>query len=210
VTAAGLDASFAAYLTLTAILAITPGGTTALVVRNTLGGGRGAGLSTAMGAAAANCTHALLAGIGVSVLLAHSPSALAVIRVAGAAYLAWLGLRSLSDALRPSGDVAVLKPAPTPSAGSGGFREGLTVNLANVTVITFYLTIVPSFVPPGASHWYFALLAACHVTIQLACHSIWSTALHAVRRWLAHSRARRALSAATGIALLFLAARVLF
>jgi threonine/homoserine/homoserine lactone efflux protein len=202
--------SFAAYLTFTVILAITPGGTTALIVRNTLRGGRGAGLATAAGAAVANSTHALLAGLGLSVLLAHSPTALVAIRYIGGAYLTWLGLRSLLDAFRsPVGGLA-LENGGGPGVDAGGFREGLTVNLANVTVITFYLTIVPSFVPDGASHWYFALLAACHVTIQFICHSMWSTALHAVRRWLAPPPARRALSIATGVALLFLAARVVF
>ena len=201
--------SFVAYLTFTAILAITPGGTTALVVRNTLRGGRRAGLATAVGAAIANCTHALLAGLGLSVLLAHSPSALVVVRFAGAAYLAWLGVRSLWDAMRSS-DVGLMPESiPAHRAGAGGLREGLTFNLANVTVITFYITIVPSFVPAGASDWYFALLAACHVTIQFLCHSTWSTALHAVRRWLAPPAARRALNAVTGVLLLLLAARVL-
>jgi threonine/homoserine/homoserine lactone efflux protein len=99
---------------------------------------------------------------------------------------------------------------PPLSAGVGvGFREGLALNLVNPAIISFYVAIVPTFIPAGAPWFYFALLAATHVGIALACHSMWATALHAVRRWFAAPGARRALTAATGVALLFLAARVL-
>ena len=93
-----MGAGVAAYLTFTAILVVTPGSTTAVVVRNTLLGGRRAGLATALGAAAANTTHATLAGIGLSVLLTTFPHIVDVVRLGGAAYLAWLGVLSLGRA----------------------------------------------------------------------------------------------------------------
>jgi threonine/homoserine/homoserine lactone efflux protein len=98
---------------------------------------------------------------------------------------------------------------PPLRTGAGGFRDGLAINLANPTIITFYLAIVPSFIPAGAPHFYFATLAAIHVTIAFVCHSMWAVALHAVRRWFAAQWARRTLTAATGLALIYLAARVL-
>ena len=78
-TAAGLGAGFAAYVTFTFILAVTPGSITAIVVRNTLRGGRAAGLACACGAAVANMVHALLAGLGLSLLIARWPVALVTV-----------------------------------------------------------------------------------------------------------------------------------
>lgn len=83
------------------------------------------------------------------------------------------------------------------------------MNLANATIISFYIAIVPSFMPAGAPRTYFAMLAGSHVTIAFVCHSMWAMAFHAVRRWFAAPAARRALTAATGLALILLAVRVL-
>jgi threonine/homoserine/homoserine lactone efflux protein len=210
VTAGGLDANLVAYLTFTAILAVTPGATTAVVVRNTLRGGRSAGLATAAGAALANATHATFAGLGLAVLFTHWPSGLVAIRILGAVYLAWLGAQSLWTAFHlHDGGLSFESEGPPLRTGAGGFRDGLAINLANPTIITFYLAIVPSFIPAGAPHFYFATLAAIHVTIAFVCHSMWAVALHAVRRWFAAQWARRTLTAATGLALIYLAARVL-
>lgn len=210
-----------AYLTFTAILVVTPGATTAVVVRNTLRGGRAAGLASAVGAALANSTHATLAGLGLAVLFTQWPAGLVAVRVAGAVYLAWLGAQSLWTAFHlldgglsfESGDVRRGAEAPAPGESplrtdARGFREGLAINLANPAIITFYLAIVPSFIPPGAPRSYFVMLAACHVVMALACHSMWAIALHAVRRWFAAPGARRALTATTGLALIYLAVRV--
>ena len=238
----GLGAGFAAYVTFTFILAVTPGAITAMVVRNTLRGGRAAGLACACGAAVANTVHAVLAGLGLSLLLARWPMALLSVRVLGAAYLAWLGVQSLWVAFRsadgglrfvadvrrggsadpPSGAGASNQPPPGLRRSAEalrakaedaplrtGFREGLTLNIVNPAIISFYIAIVPTFIPAGAPRFYFVLLAATHVAIALTCHSMWAVALHAVRRWFAAPGARRALTAATGVALIVLAVRVL-
>ena len=88
--------SYLAYLPFTAVLVATPGAATAVVVRNTLAGGRRAGMAAALGAALGNTTHAAAAGLGLAVLVTRWPAGLTAIRVAGAAFLCWLGIRSLS------------------------------------------------------------------------------------------------------------------
>ena len=192
---------------------ITPGSTTAIVVRNTLMGGRIAGLTAALGAAAANTSHATAAGLGLAVVFARWPIALAVLRVAGACYLAWLGVASVLRVIRHAdGGLALIAPSaarPGLSAHGGSFRQGLTANLLNPAIATFYLVVVPSFIPAGAPQARFAVLAAIHVTMALVCHSVWALALDALRPLLRPAAARRALEAATGLALIFLAARVL-
>jgi threonine/homoserine/homoserine lactone efflux protein len=206
-----MDHGFLAYLTVTTILVVTPGATTAVVVRNTMAGGRRAGLGVALGAAIANASHAVAAGLGVTMAIGRWPAALEAVRLAGAAYLAWLGLQSLGRAAGLlAGGLPFLQADGTvhPIDRRASLREGLGVNLLNPAVITFYLVVVPAFIPRGA-HGYFAVLAAVHVGLALLCHAAWATALHHLRAWLGPPRVRRTLEGLMGIALVALAWRVL-
>jgi threonine/homoserine/homoserine lactone efflux protein len=203
-----------AYLSFTFVLVVTPGSTTAVVVRNTLAGGRAAGLAAAAGAAAGNTSHATAAGLGLAVLFARWPFALAVLRVAVAAYLGWLGISSLYRvARRADGGLHVLSGEPdrrlTRDQRRGSFRQGLAVNLLNPAIATFYLVVVPSFLPAGAPRWYFAVLAAMHIGLAFLCHGLWAVGLDRVRRVFRHPASRRLLEGASGVALVGLAARVL-
>jgi threonine/homoserine/homoserine lactone efflux protein len=203
-----VDPLLAAYLAFTFLLVVTPGATTAVVIRNTLAGGTRAGLTAAAGAAVGNSSHAVAAGVGVAMLVARRPDLLAILRFAGAVYLLWLGVRSLWAAARlPDGGV---RPPPSGRRGHGGpsFREGITVNLLNPAIASFYLAVVPSFVPAGAPRGWFAVLAACHVLMALACHSAWAVALDRLGGLFERPAARRLLQAGTGVALLALAGRV--
>jgi threonine/homoserine/homoserine lactone efflux protein len=201
-----------AYLSFTFVLVITPGSTTAVVVRNTLAGGRAMGLAAAAGAAVANTSHATAAGLGLAVVFARWPLALMALRFAGAAYLGWLGVVSLYRTARfADGGLQVLSNGTTEGATAqrrGSFRQGFTVNVLNPAIATFYLVVVPSFLPSGAPRWYFVVLAALHVTIAFACHGLWAVGLDRVRRVFRRPESRRLLEGATGVALIALAGRV--
>jgi threonine/homoserine/homoserine lactone efflux protein len=208
-----VDPLFLAYLTFTAVLVVTPGSTTAVVVRNALGGGRNAGLAAAMGAAVANSSHAALAGLGLAVVFSRWPMAMTALRISGGAYLAWLGCRSVYRVVRhPDGGLRMMQRGASEPASAGAhagsFREGLTVNLLNPAIATFYLVVVPSFIPAGATRSYFALLAFVHVGLAFLCHGAWALALDRIRHLLHAPVTRRALEAATGVALIALAIRV--
>jgi threonine/homoserine/homoserine lactone efflux protein len=207
-----VDPLFLTYLVFTFILAVTPGSTTAVVVRNTLRGGRAAGLAAAAGAAVGNTSHATAAALGLAVLFTQWPIALTALRIGGAAFLTWLGLVSVYRAARHA-DGGVPLVTTSRSSGrdiaSGGFRQGLAVNLLNPAIATFYLVVVPSFLPPAAPRWYFAALAAVHVAMAFTCHGVWALALDRLRELFRPPLARRVLEGATGVALLILAARVL-
>jgi threonine/homoserine/homoserine lactone efflux protein len=202
------DPLFAAFLSFTFVLVATPGATTAVVVRNTLDGGRRAGLFAALGAACANITHATVAGLGGAALLRVWPGALDAVRLAGGGYLAWLGLRSLWLAYLGHAPLA-LAFTEAREAQHRSWREGLTVNLLGPVILTFYLTVVPTFMRPSWPRGAYVVLAVCHVAMAFACHSAWVLALHRMRAVFRHAGPRRALGAATGVALLLLAARVL-
>jgi len=212
VSRAAIDSSYLAFFTFTFVLVVTPGSTTAVVVRNTLEGGRRAGYLTALGAALANTIIAISCGLGLSVLLAVWPGSLDAIRIAGAAFLGWLGLASLyRAATREDGGIKLsLDPnAAPPRAHDGAYvGDGLGINLLSPVIISFYLSVVPSFIPAGASRLYYSGLAATHVGLAIACHATWATALDAMRRWFVAPWKRRLLQAGTGLALIGLAIRV--
>jgi threonine/homoserine/homoserine lactone efflux protein len=204
------DPSLAAYVTLTALLVVTPGASTALVIRHALGGGRTAGLAAAAGIAVANASWAAAAGLGITAVLTRAPVVFTAIRFGGAAYLAVLGLRTLARAFKPANGIL-----PTDDGGltaspnvRPAFRDGVAVNLMNPPIATFYLVVVPSFMPaPSAAR--FALLASIHVTMAFVCHAAWVIGFHGMRTLWTRPAARRAVDAAVGIALMALAVRML-
>jgi threonine/homoserine/homoserine lactone efflux protein len=204
------DASLAAYITLTALLVVTPGSSTAMVIRHALAGGRAAGLATAGGIVVANASWAAAAGLGITAVLSRAPAVFTAIRFGGAAYLAYLGLRAL---IRASGQGTETfsndrDGAPTPPDLSSAFRDGVAVNLLNPPIATFYVIVVPSFMPaPSAGR--FALLATIHVAMAFVCHAVWATGFDALRGIWTRPAARRSVDAAVGLALLALAGRML-
>jgi threonine/homoserine/homoserine lactone efflux protein len=208
-----VSADLAAFITLTFFLVVTPGATTAVIVDRTLAGGRAGGLAAALGAAVGNSTHAAAAGLGVAWLLARSPVALDVIRIGGAAFLAWLGIRTLLGVARarwrmPRRGGRPDEPHAASTSAVAAFRAGVLVNLLNPPIIVFYLSIVPGFVPAGATWRYTLLLSAIHVTMAFALHVVWAVAFGRLRRWVATPGRLGALSTLTGLALVALAIRV--
>src|SRR5688572_21949598 len=217
VSTTAIDSSYLAFFSFTFILVVTPGSTTAVVVRNTLEGGRRAGYVTALGAAAANTVIAIACGIGLSVLLAVWPQSLDAIRIGGAMFLAWLGATSLWRAWqKPDGGIRLtLDPHAAPPRWGGRshafayFGDGLAINLLSPVIISYYLSVLPSFIPAGAPRLYYSGLAATHVSLAVACHAMWATALDAMRRWFVQPWRRKLLQAVTGLALIGLAIRIL-
>ena len=207
-----IDSSYLAFVTFTFILVLTPGSTTAVVVRNTLEGGRRAGYLTATGAALANLLIAIGCGLGLSVLLGVWPQSLDVVRIGGALFLAWLGAVSLFRAwTRDDGGInlALDGAAPPRSHARAYFGDGLAINLLSPVIISYYLSVVPSFIPAGASRFYYPGLAATHVSLAWLCHAMWATALDFMRRWFVQPWRRRVLQAASAFALIGLAGRLM-
>jgi threonine/homoserine/homoserine lactone efflux protein len=204
------DPSLAAYVALTALLVVTPGSSTAMVVRHVLGGGRAAGLAAAAGIAVANASWAVAAGLGVTAILSRVPLVFALIRFGGAAYLAVLGVRALGRALLPSQETILARAEDDPSGPDLGaaFRDGVVVNLLNPPIATFYIVVVPSFMT-GPEPGRFALLAAIHIGLALLCHAAWAVGFASLRTVWAHPATRRGVDMAIGIALLALAVRML-
>ncbi|MFI5179336.1 MAG: LysE family translocator [Vicinamibacterales bacterium] len=201
-----IDPQLAAYIPVTFLFAITPGATTAVVVRNATEGGWRDGVRTAVGAAGGNASQALAAGLGLAVILRQEPRAYAALQWAGAGYLSWLGLQSVWRAWHglPRPSLAGGRPRGTGAA----IRQGLFANLLNPSVGTFYLAILPSFLPPRPGALRFALFAAIHISIAFACHCGWATAFDQLKALFVRPWFARLVEAASGGVLFWLAGRM--
>lgn len=143
------DSQVLAFTLIAAVMTAVPGADTMLVVRNVLRGGRRDGFFTSVGICSGLYVHATLSALGISVILMRSATAFAVMKIAGACYLAWLGFNSLRSAARggPAPESAVVaRTAVTPARC---FREGFLTNVLNPKVIAFYLALLPQFIGPA-------------------------------------------------------------
>jgi threonine/homoserine/homoserine lactone efflux protein len=135
-----LSPTFAAFLVASFILAITPGPGVVYIVSRTLSQGRIAGLASVCGIATGNLGNAAAASLGIAALLAASASAFAVIKLAGAAYLIFLGLK----ALRSKSPASANERAPGVSK-TLVFRDGFFVALLNPKTMLFFAALLPQF-----------------------------------------------------------------
>ena len=196
-----------AFLAIAAVVICTPGPDTALTIRNALAGGRRGGVSTAAGVAAGQLAWTVATSLGLAGLLVASEPAFAVVRWAGAAYLVFLGAKSLWAALRRppdgSGSTADEAPGPVVRLDAGrGFRQGLLSNLANPKMAAFFLSLLPQFIPAGNGSLPGSLLLGtifCLMTFTWL--SGYALVVHRVRRALLRGPVRRALDALAGTVL---------
>ena len=202
-----LEQSLIAFTLAAALMTVTPGLDTALVLRTaTVEGARrafAASLGIVLGCLA---WGAIVAG-GLGALLAASELAYTILKYAGAAYLAWLGVRLiLSERVDPG-------VAATEDARDGGawlwFRRGLFTNLLNPKVGVFYVSFLPQFVPPESEIAATTLLlAAIHALLGLAWFAALILATRPVAAALRKPRTIRWLDRATGTVFLLFAARL--
>ena len=198
-----------AFTALTVPLVATPGASTAVVLRNSIAGGIRSGVATAIGTNTASICYGLMTAFGLSVALQQQPAIWMALRVAGTAYLAWLGLRSLHRAVTYTQlDPAVQALLPRPPM-SRSLREGFMTNLLNPALAALYLLMIPQFIPQDAPFARSALLlSAIHVSLAVTWHLTWAAAGGTLSASLSRTRPRRILEAVSGIALLGLAAKL--
>lgn len=200
---------WAAFLSVTALLTLTPGADTALVTRNTLARGRRAAFRTTLGISAGCLTHATLSALGLSAILNQSAGIYGVVKLAGALYLIYVGLSGLWGAWRPK--------TQTPSAvevatRDSSFREGLLTNLLNPKVGIFYLSFLPQFIHPEQNLLLWSVgLATLHNLMGIAWLNFYAALIaRAQRSFLGSTTLVRWLEGATGVLLTALGLRLAF
>jgi threonine/homoserine/homoserine lactone efflux protein len=197
-----------AFVAVSLVVICTPGQDTALTIRNTLGGGRRAGLATACGVASGQFVWTVAASAGLVALLSASEPAFRALRLFGAAYLVFLGAQSLHAALarrQHRHQSAARSAGPSPRRA---LRQGVISNLGNPKMAVFFASLLPQFAPRGEASFVALLgLGLLFCSLTLAWLSLYAVAV-ARLRILVTGRARRALDAVTGIALVAFGVRL--
>jgi threonine/homoserine/homoserine lactone efflux protein len=144
-------------------LVLVPGPNLIYIVTRGVDQGLRAAVASALGVETATLVHVMAAAAGVSALLASSAAAFEVVRYAGAAYLAYLGVRTLLTRAEAGED------GPSrPAGGARVFAEGFVVNLLNPKVALFFLAFLPQFVDPGAGPTSLQILALGALFLAIA------------------------------------------
>ncbi|RDE08614.1 LysE family translocator [Pelagibacterium lacus] len=138
--------SFVLYLGACLLLAVTPGPGIFYVAARTLAGGRAEGIASSFGNGLGGMFHVLAGALGVSAIVLASAELFTALKFLGAAYLVWIGYRTIRQA-RQEADIALKGGIATPPVGAKrAFREGTLVEALNPKTAAFFLAFIPQFV----------------------------------------------------------------
>jgi threonine/homoserine/homoserine lactone efflux protein len=200
--------SLAAFAGIAAVVTVTPGPATAMVVRSALRGGRRHAFMTTLGGAVGVLFWGTVSAAGISALVAASEVAFVTLKIVGAIVLVWLGIQSFRRS-RAGGSVLPAETTMTLPSGARGFRDGLVTALANVKLAIFFVALFPQFVPSGDPVLPAALaMSGLIVALDLVWYSLLALAVTRVRRAVAASRWQSRLERVTGSVLIGLGLRV--
>jgi threonine/homoserine/homoserine lactone efflux protein len=196
-----------AFIPVAAIVTMTPGAGTAMIVRSAMTGGWRAGVRTIAGNEVGVIVWAALSVVGVSALIAASEVAFVALKVTGAGVLVWLGVQSLIRARRdPGADDA----APVAlSRARRPFRDGVITSLANPKLAVFFVALFPQFV--GHRHDVLvttAAMAALIVVFDFVWYSALSVLVSRARQAFGGTRLAHRLEMVSGTVLIALGLRV--
>ena len=189
----------AAFLGISILVIVTPGQDTALTIRNSLLGGRRGGLFTALGVSAGQAVWALATSIGLAALIVAFEPAFVALKLAGAAFLVYLGVHALLRAWRG----AAAEPHSAPR--SSPFRQGLVSNLGNPKMAVFFTSLLPQFAESFAG---LLALGLIFCSLTLVWLSAYAFAVAKAGGLLRRPAIRRAFDAILGALLIALGVRL--
>jgi threonine/homoserine/homoserine lactone efflux protein len=193
-----------AFLGVAAVIVVTPGVDMALVTKNALAYGRNAAVGTAFGVNAGIALWTIAASAGLATVVAASAPAFTAIKLAGALYLVYLGLRALRGARRreaPGGRSAV--------GGGAAFRQGLLSNLLNPKIAVFFTSLLPQFVDPGSARFAsFLVLGAIFNALGILWLVLYAVIAARARRVMQRPKVKARLDVLSGTVLVALGVRL--
>jgi threonine/homoserine/homoserine lactone efflux protein len=197
------------FLGISALVIVTPGQDTALTVRSTLLGGRQAGVLTALGVSTGQALWTVAASAGITALLLASEPAFLAVKLAGAAYLVFLGGQMLVHAARGSAQPTRLEPGKNGLSPRAAYRQGVVSNLGNPKMAVFFTSLLPQFAPESGPRFaVFLALGLCFCAMTAAWLTGYAFVVARAKDVLLRSRVRRAVDALTGAVLVGLALRL--
>jgi threonine/homoserine/homoserine lactone efflux protein len=200
-----------AFLGVCVLVICTPGQDTALTIRNTLLGGRRAGFATALGVSLGQAVWTVAAAAGVTAVLLASEPAFLALKLAGAAYLIYLGAQALWAALaaKPAHRDDAAAATGSRLAPRAALRQGVISNLGNPKMAVFFTSLLPQFATGESSAFLVLLiLGLLFCLLTLLWLVLYAAAIARAGRVLQRRRVRRALDAATGLALVAIGVRL--
>lgn len=209
------DSLFWAFIALAAVLTVSPGVDTVLTLRNTLAAGTRAGLWTVAGVCSGFVFQPLLAALGVAALFIRLPVAFAVIKIAGALYLIYLGIQSLREANqlrrgRLTSDGSTISRL-NGDQGWKHYRQGLLTNALNPKIGIFYFAVLPQFIKAGDPILLKSLvMTLCHYAMGVIWLGAIAIGAGRLRSFLTRRRVRASLEALSGLAMIGFGVRLAF
>jgi threonine/homoserine/homoserine lactone efflux protein len=203
-----LDGRLVAWVALSALLIATPGPDTALIIRNALAAGPRASTMSALGVAVGTLVWVTASAVGVGVLLERSSTAFTILKLAGVAYLCYLGLRSLFSAHR--NEVGAPTAAHSRLSHRTAWSQGLFSNLLNPKTGAFFVTVMPQFTIPGDPSTRLLLMVAVFEVMLLAWLIAYGHVVSRLGRSGFGTHARQVMTRITGLVLIGLGARLAF
>ncbi|MER7878452.1 LysE family translocator [Streptomyces solisilvae] len=187
-----------------AVLTVVPGPDMAVVTKRAVSAGWRDGLRTVGGITGGLLVWGVLTVVGLAAVLAASATAYTVVKLAGAAYLVFLGIQALIHSRRGRTRIADTLPAPLPSAPVGSpWRTGLVSNIFNPKIAVFYTGLLPTLAPPGLSpHICMALLVLIHVMLTAVWLGSYVMLLAKARAFFQKPSVRRVMDWITGVVLI--------
>lgn len=158
------QAQLVLYLAAALLLAVTPGPGIFYVAARTLAGGRAEGVASSLGTGLGGMVHVLAGSLGVSAIVLASAELFTALKLVGAAYLIWLGIRTLRSARR---EASMASMVTAPVGPRRAFREGVLVEALNPKTAGFFLAFIPQFLDPAAGHVALQFVALGFVSVAL-------------------------------------------
>ena len=199
---------YVAFVGVSLLVICTPGQDTALTIRNTLLGNRRTGAATALGVSTGQATWTVATSAGLAVILAASAPLFLAVRLAGAAYLIYLGARSLLSAMARTDATHVVNPPASRLSTRAAFAQGFVSNLSNAKMVAFFISLLPPFAGPHPSFILLLALGLNFCLLTLAWLVGYTLVVERMSAWLRRSRVRRAVDGLLGAVLVGLGLRV--
>lgn len=197
---------YALFLGVMAVMAITPGPANVFAIASGVQRGPRAALVTVVGMNVATLVWFGAAALGLAALVRAYPQAFRVLAIAGAAYVAWLGLKSLWAGASSSGQALHVTGRMGPSA----FRDGFAVQIANPKAVLFFTAVLPPFIDPARpAAAQVVAFAAATIGMDVISMSTYALAGAALSRGFERENFRRGFSIIVGLLLLTAAALIL-
>jgi threonine/homoserine/homoserine lactone efflux protein len=177
------------------LLIVIPGPSVLFVVGRSLSLGRRGGLLSVAGNELGGLVPITAVALGIGALVSESVIAFTVVKIAGGAYVIFLGIQAIRHRRAP-----IAAPADTPKSGARLLRQGFVVGATNPKTIVFFVAVLPQFVDHdrGGIPGQILVLGLIFTVIAFVCDSVWAVAAGAARAWFARSPRRMSQMNATG------------